>query len=88
MLESKKIEMLNKKVDSLKEDNQRLYARVKELEKFLPIIEAANKYTDEHKIAMRAAAEAKERYELAYKQMIALKKEYEKRMEKVLKDFE
>ena len=92
LIETKRIEMLQKRCDALQEDNKELSRRNRELEGELRnlhgIIEAANSYSEEHNKAMRLAAESRERYELAYKQMLKLKKEYEQRMEKVLKGLE
>jgi len=92
MFETKRIEILEKRCASLQADNKALHDRNKQLEGELAslhsIIDAANNYTEEHRKAMRLATESKERYELAYKQMMKLKKEYEQRMEKVLKGLE
>jgi len=92
MFETKRIEILEKRCAKLQEDNKALSERNKELETELKnlngVIEAANNYADEHAKAMRLAAESRDRYDLAYKQMMKLKKEYEQRMEKVLKGFE
>ena len=52
------------------------------------LVEAANNYAEEHHKAMILLNESRARYDLAYKQMMKLKKEYETRMEKVLKGFE
>ena len=86
------MEIIEKRNKALQDDNIALNKRVAELEKELKslhdIINAADKYTEEHRKAMRLLGESRERYELAYKQMMNLKKEYEKRMEKVLKGFE
>ena len=69
-----------------------LTQRVNELETELKnmenIINAANEYTEEHRRMMLVLGESKERYDLAYKQIMKVKKEYEKRMERVLKGFE
>ena len=92
MFENKRIEMLEKRCASLQEENKALTKRNKELEKELAnlnnLIEAANNYTEEHRKAMRVLGESRERYELAYKQKMKNKKEYEQRMERVLKSFE
>ena len=92
LIETKRIEMLQKRCDLLQEDNKELSRRNRELEGELKnlhgIIEAADSYAEEHHKAMRLAAESRERYELAYKQMLKLKKEYEQRMVKVLKGLE
>ena len=92
MFETKRIEILEKRCKTLQEDNQMLNKRIKELQdennNMHDIIEAANKYTEEHRKAMTLLNESRARYDLAYKQMMKLKKEYETRMEKVLKGFE
>ena len=92
MFESKRIETLEKRCAALQADNKALNKRNKELKDELDnlhdVVEAANKYADEHAKAMRLAAVSRERYELAYKQMMKLKKEYELRMEQVLKGLE
>jgi len=92
MLETKRNERLEKRCIALQEENKELIKRNKELEKELVslnnLIDAASNYTEEHRKAMRILAESRERYELAYKQMLKLKKEYEERMERVLKGFE
>jgi len=92
MLETKRIEMLEKRCKALQEDNKALSKRNIELETELKslhdIIYAANNYTDEHRKAMILLNESRDRYDLAYKQMMKLKKEYEIRMQKVLKGFE
>ena len=92
MFETKRIETLEKRCAKLQADNKALNERNKQLETELKnlhgIIEAANNYADEHAKAMRLAAESRERYELAYRQMMKLKKEYELRMERVLKGLE
>lgn len=92
MFENKRIDVLEKRCAKLQADNKALSERNKELETQLKnlhgVIEAANNYADEHAKAMRLVAESRDRYELAYKQMMKLKKEYELRMEKVLKGFE
>ena len=81
LIETKRIELLEKRCNSLQQDNKELHRRNKELEGELAslhnIIDAANNYTEEHRTAMRLASESRERYELAYKQMMKLKKEYE-----------
>ena len=92
MLEKKKIERLERRNKALQEDNLQLNKQIKELQQQIEAnaerVEAANHYAEEHALVLRTAAEARERYDLAYKQMMMLKKEYEKRMERVLKDFE
>lgn len=92
MFESKRIETLERRNKKLVEDNKRLNKLCSDLQTEIrglqEIVEAADKYTEEHRIAMRAVAESRERYELAYRQMMKVKKEYETRMEKVLKGFE
>ena len=92
MFETKRIEILEKRCAALQADNKALNDRNKQLENELAslhtIIDAANNYTEEHRKAMRLAAESKERYDLAYRQMMKLKKEYELRMERVLKGLE
>ena len=92
MFETKRIEVLEKRCAKLQTDNKALSEHNRQLENDLKnlhgVIEAANNYADEHAKAMRLAAESRERYELAYKQMMKLKKEYEQRMERVLKGLE
>lgn len=92
MFETKRIEMLEKRCRALQEDNQELNKRNMELQGEIKslrgIIDAADKYTDEHRKAMVLLNESRARYDLAYKQMMKLKKEYETRMNKVLKGFE
>lgn len=92
MFETKRIEVLEKRCAKLQADNKALSDRNKQLEGELAslhdIVEAANKYSEEHRKAMRLAAESRERYELAYKQMMKLRKEYEQRMERVFKGLE
>ena len=92
MLETKRIERLEKRVAALQQENAELNKRNAELETNLKnlrnMIDACEKYTEEHNKQMLILGESRERYELAYKQMMHVKKEYEKRMEKVLKGFE
>lgn len=92
MFETKRIEILEKRVASLQKENAELSKRNEELEERLnnlnDMIDACDKYTEEHNKQMLILGESRERYELAYKQMMHVKKEYEKRMEKVLKGFE
>ena len=92
MFETKRIEKLEKRVAALQEENVELNKRNEELETRLKnldnMIAACEKYTEEHNKQMILLGESKQRYELAYKQMMHVKKEYEKRMEKVLKEFE
>ena len=92
MLENKRIERLEKRVKALQQENIELSNRNAELERNLSnlndMIAACDKYTEEHNKQMLLLGESRERYELAYKQMMHVKKEYEKRMEKVLKGFE
>ena len=92
MFETKRIEMLEKRCKALYEDNKELNARCMELQgenkSLHDIIAAADKYTEEHRKAMVLLNQSRERYELAYKQMMKLQKEYKTRMENVLKGFE
>jgi len=92
MFENKRIERLEKRVADLQQENTELSKRNAELEQNLKnlndMIEACQNYTEEHNKQMLILGESRERYELAYKQMMHVKKEYEKRMEKVLKGFE
>ena len=84
--------MLEKRCKALQEDNRMLNRRCEELQaenkNMHDLIEAANNYTEEHRKAMVLLNESRARYDLAYKQMLKLKKEYKTRMENVLKGFE
>ena len=92
MLETKRIERLEKRIAALQQENAELSKRNEELETNLKnindMVAACETYTEEHNKQMLILGESRERYELAYKQMMHVKKEYEKRMEKVLKGFE
>lgn len=92
MLENKRIEMLEKRCKALQEDNRMLNKRCEELQaenkNMHDLVEAANTYTEEHRKSMILLNESRARYDLAYKQMMKLKKEYKTRMENVLKGFE
>ena len=92
MFENKRIEMLEKRCAALQADNKALNERNKELQTEINnlrgIVAAADGYAEEHRKAMRLVSVSRARYELAYKQLMKLKKEYEQRMEKVLKGFE
>ena len=92
MFETKRIEMLEKRCKALQEDNKALNTRCMELQgenkSMHNLVAAAENYAEEHRKAMILLNESRARYDLAYKQMMKLKKEYETRMEKVLKGFE
>lgn len=84
--------MLERRCKTLQAENKELEQRCAELEKqnrnMHDVVEAANGYADEHRKAMILVNESRARYDIAYKQMMKLKKEYELRMEKVLKGLE
>lgn len=92
MFENKRIEMLEKRCANLQADNKALNECNKQLQEEINnlrgVVNAANNYAEEHRKAMRLVSASRARYELAYKQIMKLKKEYEERMEKVLKGFE
>lgn len=92
MFEERKIQVLRDKLEILKSDNMVLLKRNAELEQNMKnmqsVIDAADEYREQHQKAMIVLSAAKEKYEIAYKEMLKTKKDYEKRMENVLKQFE
>lgn len=92
MFEDRKIKVLERRNKELTERNKVLMDCNKELESKIEnmqsVIHAAEDYRDAHNKMMYDLGEAKIKYELAYKDILKLKKEYETRMNRVLKDFE
>lgn len=88
MFEDKKIKILETQNKKLIKENSSLNNKVKELELQIKnmeaVVEAADKYREAHQERMFALGEAKQKYEIAYKQMTKLKKEYQIKMDAIL----
>lgn len=82
---NKKNAMLVEELKKLKIENSNLKSKIESMK---AVIEAAEKYSEEHRIAMQEIGVVKARYELAYKDMMKTKNEYEKQMNKLLKSLE
>ena len=90
--ESKKVKALKRRINELVEENNALRQENDNLQMELQanddLIKAADNYTIEHQQALIACSLAREKYEIAYKKMMKVKKDYEARMEELIKALE
>lgn len=91
MFEEKRIKTLENRNNALVEANKELSYKVKELEnrieKLQLVVNEADKYADIHRKEMEIIGIAKQKYEVAYKQMINMQKEYQKKMDSIINNF-
>lgn len=89
MFDSKKNEILRKKIETLEEQNNVLKMQVKELntriENMDSIIKAAENCIETNKNMTKELGLAKSQYEAAIKQIKLMKKEYKQKMDELLK---
>lgn len=89
MFEEKKIKYLKERIESLTNENKELKIEINNLrsriESLNDLRAAAEKYTEEHKAEMLELNKARQKYDVAYKEMLKLKKEYEQTMTDVIK---
>ena len=89
MNNDKKIELQNKIIRNLQQENSSLSERIKELEKIVDdnnqIIESAKTYHEEHLKCLTSLNEAREKYLQATQVVNEQKKKYKKEMENLLK---
>ena len=92
MLKERRIKSQLKTIKRLQDDNIRLHAENRELKCRLQeqsrLIDAAEAYRKEHRKALSALSEAKERYNQAVREIVAEKQRYGKEFEACLKGME
>ena len=91
MFEERKIENLKKQVKTLSEENKALKDEVKMLNNRIEMMkkttEEADKYLDVMQHERAVLAQAKDKYDLAYKEMLKIKDEYTSKVDELIKDF-
>jgi len=91
MFEERKIENYKKQIKTLSEENKLLKDEVKELneriERVKKTTEEADKYIDIMQHERAVLAQAKDKYELAYKDILKAKEEYTSKVDEMIKDF-
>lgn len=92
MLKERRIKSQLKTIKRLQDDNIRLHTENRELKCRLQeqsrLIDAADAYRKEHRKALSALSEAKERYNQAVREIVAEKQRYGKEFEACLKGME
>lgn len=91
MFEERKIENYKKQIKSLTEENKSLKDEIKMLNDRIEVMkkttEEADKYLDVMKHERAVLAQAKDKYDLAYKQILKVKEEYSSKVDELIKDF-
>lgn len=89
MTKDRKIELQEKIIHDLQEDNASLMARIQDLEKIVSdntkIINDAAMYRDEYEKCIASLTNAKEKYLKAMQDMMEQKRKYKKDMESLVK---
>ena len=91
MFEERKIESLKKQVKTLSEENKELKKEIETLnyriENMKKATEEADKYIDIMQHERAVLAEAKDKYELGYKELMKIKDEYTSKVDNMIKEF-
>ena len=91
MFEERKIENYKKQIKSLSEENKALKEEVKKLNERIEIMkkttEEADKYIDIMQHERAVLAQAKDKYDLAYKELLKVKEEYTSKVDDMIEEF-
>ena len=91
MFEERKIENYKKQVKTLTEENKALKEEVKQLNNRIEIMkkttEEADKYIEIMQHERAVLAQAKDKYDLGYKELMKIKEEYTSKVDDMIKDF-
>ena len=91
MFEERKIENYKKQIKNLSEENKALKDEIKTLnqriDSYKNTVEEADKYIDIMKQERAVLAKAKDKYELAYKEIIKVKNEYKSKVDDLIDEF-
>lgn len=91
MFEERKIENYKKQIKTLSEENKLLKDEVKKLNERIEIMkkttEEADKYIDVMQHERAVLAQAKDKYDLAYKELLKVKEEYTSKVDEMINEF-
>lgn len=91
MFEERKIENYKKQIKNLTEENKALKDEIKTLNGRIELMkkttEEADKYLDIMQHERAVLAQAKDKYDLAYKEIIKVKNEYTSKVDNLINDF-
>ena len=91
MFEERKIENYKKQIKTLSEENKALKDEVKSLNQRIDAlkntVEEADKYIDIMKQERLVLAHTKDKYDLGYKELMKIKKEYTSKVDELINDF-
>ena len=91
MFEERKIENYKKQIKTLSEENKALKEEIKilnqRIENLKSVTEEADKYIDIMKQERIILAQAKDKYDLGYKELMHIKNDYQSKVEELIDEF-